>query len=374
MRLASSPCQLTAPDPTHLLALQGLCCELPRRDKCTHAMQGLQDKYCKQGLLALASTAVGRGVHDLQPLHDLQVIQALLVMQACRSGLEALVTFTATISNNKGGVAKTATTVQLAAALARRSARVLVVDMDPQANASRRLGVSWDPEQPVATMSEVIAENRDGVGAGAVLACGWEDVPEAENIDVVPARFDLINREAEAGAVGAVRRVKKALRGWTGEYDVVLIDTRPDLGHLVQMAFAASDAVLIVTSPEYDPVEGAVRVRDFVEEHAEDLGNESLKVGGVIVTMRKATAEQSFQLEGLQETFGDLVWDLRTTRRLNDGTELQVTPAHIPAWARFAEADSAATSLSAWRDTRGLETTAIFDQLAARFSAEFLAN
>ncbi|VTR77240.1 ParA family protein [Cellulomonas hominis] len=281
---------------------------------------------------------------------------------------------TASIANNKGGVYKTGTTVQLAAGLARRGLNVLVVDLDPQANASRRLGVTWDPSNPTPTMSEVIAANADGAGAGAVVACGWgEDVPEAKRIDVLPARFDLGNRENEAGAVGAVRRVRKALRGWTEAYDVVLIDTRPDLGHLVQMAFAAADTVLIVTSPEYDPVEGAVRVRDFVSQHAEDIGNDRLTVGGVIVTMRRNTSEQNFQLEGLLETFGDLVWDLRTTRRLLGGDDQEVTPSYIPMRTRFSEADSAATSLSAFpRDATGLLTTAIFDQLAARFAARLL--
>lgn len=283
-------------------------------------------------------------------------------------------TFVVAIANNKGGVAKTGTAVQLAAALGRRGLGVLVADMDPQANASRRLGVTWDPANPTPTMSEAIAANRDGAGAGAAVACGWgDDVPEAKNIDVLPARFDLGNRENEAGSVGAVRRLRKALRGWTEDYDVVIIDTRPDLGHLVQMAFAAADTVLIVTTPEYDPVEGAVRVRDFVQQHAEDIGNENLTVGGVVVTMRRKTAEQNFQLEGLLETFGDLVWDLRTTRPLLGGGEQEVTPSYIPMRTRFSEADSAATSLSAFpRDATGIASTAIFDTLADRFVTQFL--
>ncbi len=98
------------------------------------------------------------------------------------------------IANNKGGVSKTEVTCQLAAALARTGRRVLVVDMDPQANASRRLGVEWDPSAPTPTMSEVLASAQDGVGEAAVVACGWatDQAPEGERIDVLPARFDLI--------------------------------------------------------------------------------------------------------------------------------------------------------------------------------------
>ena len=229
---------------------------------------------------------------------------------------------TAVVANNKGGVGKTTVTVQLAAALARSGLEVLVVDMDPQANATRRLGVSWNPAAPVPTMSEVI----------------------------------------------------KALDGWSERYDVVLIDTRPDLGHLVQMSLAAADTVLIVAAPEYDAVEAAVRVRDFVTEHSADLTNDGLAVGGVVVTMRKPTAEHNFQLEGLADTFGKSLWDLRTTRVHLDGSAVEATPSHIPAWSRFTEADSAAVSLAAWTDSRGRETTAIFDALGAEFIARFLTH
>ncbi len=181
-------------------------------------------------------------------------------------------TFTAVIANNKGGVGKSNLTVQLAAALARRQRRVLVVDLDPQANSTRRLGITVDPDDPIVTTSEVVKSGEEGVGEGAVVPAGWrteagEPTPEAAFIDVLPARFDLINREGEAAQLGAVKRLKKTLRGWTTEYDVTLIDTRPDLGHLVQMAMAAADSILIPTDPTFDSIEAAIRKRgqDAVE-------------------------------------------------------------------------------------------------------------
>ncbi|MFB7800432.1 MULTISPECIES: ParA family protein [unclassified Isoptericola] len=282
-----------------------------------------------------------------------------------------------TVANNKGGVAKSTTTVQTAAALARAGMRVAVVDSDPQGNATRRLGIEWDPANPIPSLSEAISAGVEGAAAGALIGCGWVDesgnpTREAEQIDVVPARFDLINREAEAGTVGAVRRLKKALAGWSDDYDVVLIDSRPDLGHLVQMAFAASDAVIIATDLGYDGPEGAIRVADFVAAHAEDLGNPGLHVGGVVVTRKRNTAEHAFQLEGLVERFGELVWDLRTTKTIPGNVEVELTPAHIPEWIRFSEADSAAVSLSAWGDERGRTTAGLYDQVAAHIIRTFL--
>lgn len=280
------------------------------------------------------------------------------------------------IANNKGGVSKTELTVQLAGALARRGHSILVVDMDPQANATRRLGVEWNPSEPILTMAEVIKADQTGAGDAAVVACGWarpDGTPtaEAENIDVLPSRFDLINRETEAGIVGAVRRLKKSLEGWSEGYDVVLIDTRPDLGHLVQMAMAAADTIIIPTDPNYDSIEAAIRVSDFVDRHAVDLGNPALMIGGVVVTRRKPTSEQDFQIEGLLERFKELVWDLGGVVTLPDGTE-HLNPHYIPEWSRFAEADAAAASLSEWTDRNGRKTVALYDQLASTYESRFL--
>lgn len=286
-------------------------------------------------------------------------------------------TYTILFANNKGGVQKTGVAVQTAAALARQGLQVLVVDTDPQANATRRLGIEWDSSAPIASVSEAIAANAEGAGEGAAIGCGWVDASgeptdEARLIDVVPARFDLINREGEAGNVGAVRRLKKALTGWTDTYDVVLIDSRPDLGHLVQMAMAAADVVLIPSDAGFDAVEGAIRVSDFISAHAEDITNPSLYVGGVLITRNRATAEARFQVEGVIERFGDLVWSLRTTRTIPGPVEVEVTPSYIPEWTRFSEADAAGVSLSAWTDARGRETARIFDQVALNIISRLL--
>lgn len=277
------------------------------------------------------------------------------------------------VTNRKGGVSKSLITTQLAGALARRGLRVLAVDMDPQGNLSRRLGVDVPDDNTVPTVSDVILAGEVGAGAGAVLPCGWSDTPEAELIDVIAARDTLENREAEAGAPGAWRRLAKGLSGeWIDAYDVVLIDTRPSLGHSVQMVLAASDYVLIPTVLDMDGNQSVVKVIDFVNRHAEDLANPGLKIGGVLVTRYMDRAEFKYQLRWLRENLGDLTWDLSTTRTLLDGTVEEVTPAWIPEMARLLDANSAGASISAYRDVKGLKAKAIFDNLAEVFVQRFI--
>lgn len=276
-----------------------------------------------------------------------------------------------TVANNKGGVGKSQEVVQLAAALARMGLRVLVCDMDPQANTTRRLGIDYDPNEPIVTMSEVIKSGEVGVGEGAVIACGWVNsdgtpTAEAENIDLIPSRFDLINRETEAGHVGAVRRLKRALEGWTEDYDVILIDTPPSLGHLVQMALATAHTVLVPSDPTYDSVEAAIRLRDFVQVHAEDLANPGLRFGGVVITRYKRTLEAEAQVAGAREHFGNLLLDPGRVVK-EPGFEDLLLPRWVPDWVRLAEADSAAVSLTAWSDQKSRETVALFDSIAAEY-------
>lgn len=254
---------------------------------------------------------------------------------------------------------------------------MLVVDMDSQANASRMLGVVWDPAAPTATVSEAIAANQKGAGEGAVVACGWTDeagtpTPEATRIDVIPSRFDLGNREAEAGQVGAVRRLRKALEGWTDDYDYVLIDTPPSLGHLVQMSMAASDAVIICSQPEYSSAEAAIRTYDFVEQHAEDLANPSLRVAGIIMNMYRGTAEHESQLDGLRSRYGEVVWDLRTTEEVPGIGERELSPSCVPLWSIFSDADSYGVSLTDLPPARKKkQAIALFDAIADHLVRHF---
>jgi chromosome partitioning protein len=283
-------------------------------------------------------------------------------------------------ANNKGGTGKTTCVVQTAAALARAGKSVLVADLDPQGNATQSFGLDPESLQSIPTVSEAIKANthgeRGGEGAAAdvVVSCEWRDsrgalTEEAKLIHVLPARFDLENRESESGTPGAVRRFAKALAGVAENYDYVLVDTRPSLGHLSQLAYAAADYVVLVTTPTYFAAEGAGRVVDFISTSAVDLNNSKLKLGGVVINKVKQTTADRAQIDGIVETYGDKVWRLRTIKGKLGDYEVENTPDFIPDWTRFAEAENANSSLSAWSGDRARKTTAIFDQIAANIIA-----
>lgn len=215
------------------------------------------------------------------------------------------------IGNNKGGSGKTATTINLAAALAEAGRHVLVVDLDPQANATRRLG--YRPTKPGPSIAEALLASVSGVNgaaADAVYPVGWPGI-YAESIDLIPSRFDLENRISEAATVGAVGRLRRALTGVDDAYDYTLIDCPPSLGHLTQLAMAAGTAAVATIEPEFDSVDGGLRYREFLTTSGPDLGNAGLYLLGVVVgRVRTGVGAHAFQMTGMQDSFGPgLVWE-----------------------------------------------------------------
>lgn len=256
------------------------------------------------------------------------------------------------IGNNKGGTGKTTTTVNLAAALADHGRRVLVVDMDPQANATRRLGFRFSEADPVPTISEAIKADTEGIAADAVTATGWP-APYADRVRLVPARFDLENRISEAAVLGSVSRLRTVLAGADDRYDFTLIDCPPSLGHLTQMALAAADAAVCTLEPEYDAVEGAVRFRDFIAAQGAELKNPNLTVLGYVVNrVRAQLGAHAFQIEGLPDLLGDRVW------------------AQIPERSAIKDAADAALPLAELHTTPGRNLAATFRDIAARLIKE----
>lgn len=215
------------------------------------------------------------------------------------------------LGNNKGGVGKTSATINLAAGLAEEGKTVLVVALDPQMNAERRMGLHVDEDshsQP--TISEAIKDGRPGVAIDAIHDIAWPE-PYRTLIKVIPARYDLENRVSEAAVPGAVRRLDVVLEGVDEDVDFTLFDLPPSLGHLTQLGISASHYTLIISEPEYDSVGSAVRMRDFIETNAATLYNPDHRVIGYVINRyRPQLGAHSFQLEGMPERFGaGMIWE-----------------------------------------------------------------
>jgi chromosome partitioning protein len=142
------------------------------------------------------------------------------------------------IANEKGGVGKTVTVVNLAAALASANQNVLVVDMDPQANATRGLGI--DPEKVGLTVYDLVSDPDGQPASEAIVSTDWE------GLDVIASHVDLAGAEVElVDEPGREDRLRKALSGLDNTYDYILLDTPPSLSLLTVNVFAYAKQVLI---------------------------------------------------------------------------------------------------------------------------------
>ncbi len=215
--------------------------------------------------------------------------------------------------NNKGGVGKTLVTVSLAEALARSGRRVLVVDLDPQANATDALRVR--PERTLADCLTGTVVN--GAAIGHVYPCGWSAEHLAQSgirgsgraIGVLPAELSLEDITMQAGLPGSHMRLRRALYGVDDAYDVTLIDCPPSMGHLTANALAAlddcpaGDTVLVPLTPDRPAIAGALRARAFIGMYADDLGV-CAEIGGLVVNkVRGGTTTHDARLAQLAGTF-----------------------------------------------------------------------
>ncbi|SIT77210.1 ParA family protein [Microbacterium sp. RU33B] len=200
------------------------------------------------------------------------------------------------LCNQKGGVGKTTTTINLAASLANYGRRVLAVDFDPQGALSAGLGI---PTHDTPTIYDLLLDTkRDPHDA---------IVPSATpNLDVIPANIDL--SAAEVHLVNEVARetiLSRVLRKVSGEYDVILVDCQPSLGILTVNALTASHGVLIPLECEFFALRGVALLIETIDKVRDRL-NPSIELDGVLATMYDPRTLHSREvLERVVEAFGD---------------------------------------------------------------------
>jgi len=219
------------------------------------------------------------------------------------------------VANQKGGVGKTTTTVNLGSSLAYMGQKVLLVDMDAQGNATSGLGVRKpDVEQDIY---DVLVNEVPIVDA--ILPSS------RENLDIVPATLQLAGAEIELTSMMAREsRLKGALSELENHYDFILIDCPPSLGHLTINAFTASDSILIPVQCEYYALEGLSQLLNtvrLVQKHF----NPTLEIEGVLLTMYDARTNLGAEVvEEVRRYFQEKVYETIIPRNIR----LSEAPSH----------------------------------------------
>ncbi|HEX7059135.1 MAG TPA: AAA family ATPase [Solirubrobacterales bacterium] len=207
-------------------------------------------------------------------------------------------------ANQKGGVAKTTTTLNLAVSFSELGYRVLCIDMDPQGNLTMSQGV--DPDTVQKSLYDVLVHDMP-----------ISEIIQHREIDIAVASIDLAGAEiAMSTKIGRERSLEKALKEVSGDYDFVCIDTPPSLGLLTINALTAASKVIVPVQCEYLSMRGLVQLQNTLKMIQENL-NPDVKIEGILPTMLDArTVHAKEAVEILEENFGDLVFKSRIRKAI----------------------------------------------------------
>ena len=246
------------------------------------------------------------------------------------------------VSSLKGGVGKTTVALGLASAAFARGLRTLVVDLDPQCDATTGLAVAPEFSETVA---EVLQSPKANIVQRAIAPSGWGLVGTGK-IDVMIGSPRALNFDTPNPTLRDVWKLEEALSRVEKDYDLVIIDTPPSINGLTRTAWVASDRVLIVSEPSIFSVVAADRAMRAIDELRRGLTPRLQALGVVINRIRLQSKEHEFRANELKQMFGD-----------------QLLAVQLEERASLQQAQGAARPIHNWPGENAVEISTIFDEI-----------